>query len=173
MDPTKYNHRISNTLALRSLLSILLFFIAVTAAGAQAPQGAIDVEVDALGPATAGFGVSMGYSPCPAFDAYLGTLVYPPSLELHAHARWNILDFPMTPFIQLSASAMYQIVMDAPSSPVYFYLRAHAGVKWQTSIGLFMGLSVGYNLFGDDMFSIPVGGLPFWLGAFLGYRFGL
>ena len=139
------------------LITVALFLFPLNLQAQESSPPRFHVAFEALGSTTGGFGLNLGFSPSPAFDLGLGTIIFPFGFsrpEIHSYFRWNLLENPITPFLQVSVSYFDQMSGEGQYSPWFF--RAHAGVKWQTSLPLFLGANVSYEFLAPSYSPSPI-----------------
>jgi len=129
------------------------------------------ISLELLGTTTAGFGINYEYSLSQYFDIGIGTIIITPIFppELHVFCRWNILDFPVSPFLACSLSYFQIAVADGAFFPIF--CRIHAGVKWKISTFLFIGTGITYQIVGDSSFRPNVIAGNFNPSVFIGIAF--
>lgn len=131
----------------------IIFFISVTSyAQDNNQQNKNGISLELLGTTTAGIGLNYDYSFSHFIDLGIGTIIFIPSFppELHAFVRWNIFDFPVSPFLACSLSYFQLTVLDGVFFP--FFGRIHAGIKWDITSFLSIGTGLTYQVFGESVF---------------------
>ena len=111
--------------------------------------------------------INVEYSPNQFFDFGLGYkpgLLFLPASEGHVFARACFFDFPVQPYVQLSAS------FTAPYEDyTLFYADGGAGVKVRYGEHFYCGAGGSYTFIGKNRFSADTNG--FWFSVFAGYSF--
>ena len=97
------------------------------------------------------FGFNAEYSPNNYLDFGIGYSPYIlilPASEIHAYARAYFLDFPVQPFVQISAALGIPSTMEDDAS--LFNMRCGAGVKFNFGKYIYCGFGGTYCFIGQD-----------------------
>jgi hypothetical protein len=113
-------------------------------------------------------GLNIEYSPNRHFDFGLGTAL-PAIPELHLYARYDLLSYIISPYIELSSTIVVPGKVYSECQD-WFFGRVEAGGIFRYNIGLYVGLGIGYQLIGSykvfvDRFN------DFFPSAFIGWHF--
>lgn len=114
------------------------------------------------------YGINAEYSPNQYFDFGLGytpwLLFVIPARELHVYARACFFDFPVQPYVQLSASLGIPSMMEEGAG--IFNARCGAGVKFTFGKYIYCGFGGAYSFIGQDF--LPSNWKGFCPAAFIG-----
>jgi len=142
----------------------LLVFISANLSAEEA----ININTEFLGSTSGGVGLNIEYSPNGNIDLGIGTIIYPfPIGEIHLNARCKPFNYFISPFIDLSAGWIVVNFVDASYIPLeeQIVIRLHAGINVEFKLGFYLGLSIGYQIYGDFLEELPI--IP---GGYLGYK---
>jgi hypothetical protein len=151
----------------RNVLIIPMVLIMTASIASQAKETGLSFDFEFMGTSVIN-SINVAYSINKNIDVGLGltpSIVFAP--ELDAYAKWNILDYFITPYLQLSSIVMYPGSIN--NCPDIFFSRVHAGVGAQFDFGLHFGISIGYQFLGShEILYFPQYGIV--PGAYIGWK---
>ena len=96
------------------------------------------------------FSANIEYAPSAHWDVGTGvTMSIFPVAEVHLLARYNFMDYFVSPYVQLSASFLYPGQID--NNENWFNSKVIAGAKFKFGKLFFCGIGGGYNFIGQNL----------------------
>jgi hypothetical protein len=154
---------------MKKIITLLMSLISCVYIWSESNSSSISAVFEVLG-STELYGINIEYSPNNNLDFGFGFM---PSkflipVEVNAYIRYDIFDYWISPYIELSSLMMLWQMDGANCGDIF--TKIHTGIVWRFNNGFVIGLNIGYQFWGNDSILFPkIGGLV--TGAFLGWKF--